>query len=112
MKLAIKSATEETLQLWSIVIGDSNDETNFPLKLLLIDKDQGLQDLQGFCNDSSANIKLPKTGGFLGRLLRPLLKTVLALMTNVLKPSAKSIWIPLGSTASTTSTRIHKTFSD
>ena len=45
-------------------------------------------------NSSSANIKLLKTqwhkivqsDGFLGRLLRPLLKTGLPLMGNVLKP--------------------------
>ena len=33
--------------------------------------------------------------GFLGRLLKSLLKTVLPLMENVLKPLAKSVLIPL-----------------
>ena len=36
--MIIKNATEVTLNLSSNVIGDSNDETNFPHKLLLTDK--------------------------------------------------------------------------
>ena len=38
-------------------------------------------------------------GGFLGRLLGPLLKTGLPLLKNVIKPLAKSVVIPLGFTA-------------
>ena len=38
-------------------------------------------------------------GEFLGRLLRPLLKTGLPLIKNVIKPLAKSALIPLGLTA-------------
>ena len=38
-------------------------------------------------------------GEFLGRLLRPLLKTGLPLIKNVIKPLAKSVLIPLGLTA-------------
>ena len=70
-------------------------------------------------NNSSANKKLSKTqlykigqsGRFLGRLLRPLLKTRLPLMGNVLKPLAKSFLIPLGLTAAASATHaaIHKT---
>ena len=37
--------------------------------------------------------------GFLGRLLGPLLKTGLTLISNVIKPLAKSVLIPLGLTA-------------
>ena len=37
--------------------------------------------------------------GFLGRLLGPLLKTRLPLMTNVLKPLPKSVLVSLGLTA-------------
>ena len=37
--------------------------------------------------------------GFLGRLLGPLLETVLPLIRNLIKPLAKSVLIPLGSTA-------------
>ena len=54
-----------------------------------------------FANNSSANIILSKTqlhkivesGGLLGRLLRPLLKTRLLFMGNILKPLAKSVLI-------------------
>ena len=57
-----------------------------------------------FANYLSADIKLSKTqipkviqsGGFLGRLLGPLLKTILPLIKNVIKPLAKSVLIPLG----------------
>ena len=60
-----------------------------------------------FVNKSSTDIKLSKTqlpkivqsGGFLGRLLGPLLKTGLPLIKNVIKPLAKSYLIPLGLTA-------------
>ena len=38
-------------------------------------------------------------GGFLSRLLGPLLKTGLPLIKNVIKPLAKSVLIPLGLTA-------------
>ena len=40
-----------------------------------------------------------KSGGFLGRLLGPLLKTGLLLIKNVIKPLPKSVLIPLGLTA-------------
>ena len=42
-----------------------------------------------------------QTGGFLGRLLGPLLKTRLPLMKNTIKSLAKSVLIPLGLTAAT-----------
>ena len=40
-----------------------------------------------------------QSGGFLGKLLGPLLKTGLPLIKNVIKPLAKSVLIPLGLTA-------------
>ena len=43
--------------------------------------------------------KIGQSGGFLGRLLGPILKTGLPWMGNVLKPLAKSVLIPLGLTA-------------
>ena len=54
---------------------------------------------KAFANNLSANIKLSKTqffkivqsGGFLGRLLGPFLKTRLPLMKNVVKLLAKNI---------------------
>ena len=48
--------------------------------------------------------KIGKSGGFLGRLLGPLLKPGLSLMKNVLKPLAKSILVPLGLTAAISAT--------
>ena len=42
------------------MIGDSNNETNFPHKLLLSDT-QVLRLCKPFGNDSSANVKLLKT---------------------------------------------------
>ena len=40
-----------------------------------------------------------QSGGFLGKLLCPLLKTGLPLIKNVIKPLAKYVVIPLGLTA-------------
>ena len=79
----IKNVNEGTLKLLSNVVGDSNDENNFLHKLLLTNT-QVLKFRKAFANGSSANIKLLKTqllkivqsGGFLGRLLGPLLKQV------------------------------------
>ena len=111
LKSGIKNGAEVTLKLSSKVVGDSNDENNFPHKLLLINT-QVSKLRKVFANNSSANIKLSKTqlhkigqsGGFLGRLLGPLLETGLSLRKNVLKPSAKSVLIPLGLTAAASRT--------
>ena len=86
------------------MIGDN--ETNFPHKLLLTNR-QVANLRKAFANHSSADIKLSKTqlskmiqsGGFLGRLLGPLLKTGLWLIKNVIEPLAKSVFIALGLTA-------------
>ena len=53
--------------------------------------------------------KIGQSGGFLGRLVGPILKTALPLIENVLKPLAKSVLIPLGLTgaASATDAAIH-----
>ena len=84
----------------------ANNETNFPHELLLTDR-QISSLRKSFANNSSINIKLSKTqlskmiqsGGFLSRLLGPLLKTGLPLIKNVIKPLAKSVLILLGLTA-------------
>ena len=55
----IKSGTEITLEVSSNVAGDSNDENNFPNKLLLTDT-QVLSLRKIFTNKSLANIKLSK----------------------------------------------------
>ena len=67
---------------------------------------------KAFWNSSSANSKLSETqlhnigqsGGFLGRLLGPLLKTGLPLIENVLKTLAKKVLISLGLTAAAAAT--------
>ena len=99
------------------MIGDSNDQANFPYELLLTDR-QISSIRKAFSNNSSADIKYSKTqlskmiqsGGFLGKLLGPLLKTGLPLISNVIKPLAKSVLIPLGLTAaaSASDAGIHK----
>ena len=69
------------------MVGD--DETNFPHKLLLTNR-QVANLRKAFANYLSTDIKLSKTqiskmmqsGGFLGRLLEPLLKTGLPLIKN------------------------------
>ena len=117
LKSGIKNSTEITSKLSLNVLGDYNDENDYPHKLLLTNT-QVSRVYKVFSNNSSANIKLSKTqlhktgqsGGFLGRLWRPLLKTGLPLIGNVLKPFAKSILMPLGliAAASATDTAIHK----
>ena len=54
--------------------------------------------------------KIGQSGGYLSRILGPLLKTGLPLMKNVLKPLAKNVLISLGLTAaaSTTDAAIHE----
>ena len=51
-----------------------------------------------------------QSGGFLGRILGPLLKTRLPLIKNVIKPLTKSVLIPSGLSAATSAAdaRIHK----
>ena len=56
VKSEIKSGTEVTLNLSSNLIGNSNDETNFPHKLLLTDT-QVSKIRNAFQNGSSAIIK-------------------------------------------------------
>ena len=58
--------------------------------------------------------RILQSGGFLGRLLVPLLKNGLPLIGNVLIPLAKSVLIPLGLTeaASATNVVIHKKMFD
>ena len=99
------------------MVSNSNDNTNFPHELLLT-KRQVANIRKAFANHSSIDFKLSKTqlskmiqsGGFLGKLLGPLLKTGLPLMKSVIKPLAKSVLIPLGLTAaaSAADAGIHK----
>ena len=81
-KSATKNENEVVLRLSSNMICDSNDKANFPHELLLTDR-QVSSIRKAFANNSLINIKLSTTqlskmtqsGGFLGRLLGPLLKT-------------------------------------
>ena len=106
LKAAIKNKNDVVIRLSPNMIVDSNDKTNFPHELLLTDR-QVSSIRRAFANNSSINIKFSKTqlskmiqsGGFLGKLLGPLLKTGLPLIKNVIKPLAKSVLIPLGLTA-------------
>ena len=117
LKSTIRNETEVTLKLSSNVVGDSNDENKFPHKFLLTNT-QVLKTRKAFANGSSANTKLSKThllkigesGGFLGRLLGPLLKTGSLFLGNILKPLAQSVLLPLGLTAAAAATdaAIHK----
>ena len=108
LKSTIKNETDLVLISSSNMIDNSDDETNFPHKLLLTNR-QVANLRNAFANYLSINIKLSKTqlsriiklGGFLGRLLGPLLKTGLPLMRSVIQPLAKSVLILLGLTAAT-----------
>ena len=77
------------------MVGNSNDNTNFPHKLLLTDR-QVTNIRKAFAKNTSTDIKLSKTqlskiiqsGGFLGNLLSklagPLMKVAMPLAKNVL----------------------------
>ena len=87
LKSAIKNELEVVLRLSPSMICYSNDEANFPHELSLTDrKISSIR--KAFSNNSSADIKFSKTqlskmiqsGGFLGKLLGPLLKTGLPLI--------------------------------
>ena len=90
---------------------------NLPHELLLTTR-QKTKIRNAFNNNTSTDIKFSKaqinkiiqSGGFLGRLLGPLLKTGLPLISNVIKPLAKSVLFPLGlnAAASTADVGIHK----
>ena len=110
LKFSLKIETEVVLRLSSNMI--VNNETNFPRELLLTDR-QVSNLCKSFVNNSSADINLSKmiqSGGFLIRILGPLLKTGLSLINNVITPLAKSVLIPLGLTAaaSVADAEIHK----
>ena len=80
---------------------------NLPHELLLTTR-QTIKLRNAIENNMSTDIKLSKahiskiiqSGGFLGKLLGPLLKTGLPLIKTVIKPLAKRVLIPLGLTAS------------
>ena len=93
LKSAIKNETDVVLRLSSNMVGNSmelhsNNENNFPQKLLLTNR-QILSFRKAFANHTSVDIKLSKTqltriqkGGFL-KFLMPLLKSGLPLLKSV-----------------------------
>ena len=117
LKSSIKNETDLVLRISSNMVGNSNDNTNFPNELLLTNR-QVANIRKVFAKNTSIDIKLSKaqlskmiqSGGFLGSFLGPLLKTGLPLIKNVIKPLTKNILIPLGLTAATSAADagIHK----
>ena len=99
---AVSNNTETTLRI-SLKMFNGN---NLPHELLLTTR-QKTKIRNAFNNNMSTDIKVFKaqinkiiqSGGFLGKLLGPLLKTGLPLKKNVIKPLAKIVLIPLGLTA-------------
>ena len=116
LKSSIKNETDVVLRISSNMVGNSNDNTKFPHELLLTNR-QVANIRNVFAKNTSIDIKLSKTqlskmiqsGGFLGKLLGPLLKTGLLLMKSIKKPLAKSVLIPLGLTAASISSRCRNT---
>ena len=117
LKSSIKNETDVVLRISSNMVDNSNDNTNFPHELLLTNR-QVANIRKAFAKNTSTDIKLSKTqlskmiqsGGFLGRILGPLLKTGLPLIKSVIKPLAKTVLVPLGLTAaaSAADAGIHK----
>ena len=97
LKSAIKNESDVVLRISSSMVGNSNDNTNFPHKLLLTDR-QVANICKAFSNNLSRDVKFSKTqllkmmqsGGFLGNLLSklagPLMKVAMSLAKNVLSP--------------------------
>ena len=89
LKFGIKNGTWVTSKPSSNVVGDSNDETNFPHKFLLTNTQVSgsVKLLQMFLH------KIGQSGECLGRPLGPLPKTGLLLMEIVLRTLAESVLI-------------------
>ena len=104
LRSAIKDENGVSLGLSSNMIGNSDDETKFPHKLLLTNR-QVANLRKAFANCLSTDIKLSKAqlfkmtqlGGFLSRILCPLLKAGLPLMKSVIQPLASSNSIRINS---------------
>ena len=115
LKNAVKNNAGTTLRI-SLKMFNGN---NLPHELLLTTR-QKTKIRNAFNNNTSTDIKFSKaqinkiiqSGGFLDKLLGPLLKRGLPLIKNVIKPLAKSALIPLGLTAaaSAADAGIHKKY--
>ena len=119
LKSAIKNETDVVLRLSSNMIGNSDDEINFPHKLFVTNR-QVANLRKAFAKHTSTDIKLSKfqlskmiqSGGFFGRLLGPLLRTRSPLVKSVIQPLGESVLIPLGLTtaASAADAGLHKKY--
>ena len=105
LKSAIKNGTDMVLRLSTNMVGNLNNETNFPHKLLLTNR-QILSLRKAFANHTSVDIKLSKAqltkmhkGGFL-KILMPLL-----ILKSVVKPLGM---LGLTAAASATDAAINK----
>ena len=97
LKSFIKNETDVVLRISSSMVGNSNDNINFPHELLLTNR-QVANIRKAFANHSSNDIKLSKTqlskmiqsgeffGNSLGKLAGPLMKVAMLLAKNVLAP--------------------------
>ena len=111
LKSGIKNGTDVVLRLSSNMIGNSDDEANFPHKLLLTNR-QVANIRKAFANHTSTYMKLftaqltkMQNGGFL-RFLALLLKSGLPLLKSVIKPLGM---LGLTAAASATDAAINKT---
>ena len=110
LKSAIKNGTDVILRLSSNMIGNSDNEANFPHKLLLTNRQvSNIRKASG--NHTSTDIKLSKAqltkiqkDGFL-RFFAPLLKSRLPLLKSVIKPLGM---LGLAAAASATDPAINK----
>ena len=113
LKTGVKNKTGKNLRIILKMV-NGND---LPHELLLTTREK--EELRNaFNNTMSTDLKLSKAqiskiiqfGGFLGRLLGPLLKTGLPLIKNIIKSLAKSVLILLGliAAASASDAGIHK----
>ena len=102
LKSVAKNNQGTTLRMNARILS-AND---LPHELLLTTR-QTTKPRNAIENNISTDVKLSKaqiskiiqSGGFLGKLLGPLLKSGLPLIKNVIKPLAKSVLISLGLTA-------------
>ena len=116
-KVNVRLSNTQLKKLKNVVSNNTGTTLRISLKMfngnnllheLLLTTRQKTKIRNAFNNNTSTNIKLSQAqinkiiqpGGFLGKLLGPLLKTGLPLIKNVIKPLAKSVLIPLGLTAS------------
>ena len=102
LKSSIKNEIDVVLRISSNMVGNSNDNTNFPHELLLTNR-QAANIRKAFAKNTSTDIKLSKTqlskmiqsGGFLGNLLGKLAGPLM----KVAMPLAKNVLVPLGLSA-------------